>query len=340
MSALERYEPPRSLGEIERLASHFYDSGLFGNSPKTQGEIIVKMLAGAENGFPPFASVQGIHVIQGKPEMGADLLARAVKQSGRYDYRVREMSDERVRIEFFDGDESIGESSFSMSDAKRAGISNAMYGKYPRNMLFARAMSNGVAWFCPDATSTRFYTDGEINGQDRSEPETVIHEVTVERGPFPDTGEEVRVTGWVDRAPVQPVEPSLPREPVAGEPEAIVAEQLAAIGADGRKRLKAHMRALDAVQGDQRKPETWINSIIDNWGGQYVWDDNGLPMYTDLARVLEGCEAIQRVDTPLERQQNADARADREAEGLFEEHAPKAQGALTPRMYDANLAGS
>src|SRR4051812_4272281 len=88
MSALERYQPPQRLDEIERLADHFTKSGLFGNTPKTQGEIIVKMLAGAENGFPPFASVQGIHVIQGKPEMGADLLARAVKQSGRYDYRV------------------------------------------------------------------------------------------------------------------------------------------------------------------------------------------------------------------------------------------------------------
>jgi hypothetical protein len=181
MSALQRYEPPQRLDEIERLADHFTKSGLFGNTPKTQGEIIVKMLAGAENGFPPFASVQGIHVIQGKPEMGADLLARAVKQSGRYDYRVREISDEACRIEFFADGESLGESSFTMQDAKRAGIASGMYGKYPRNMLFARAMSNGVAWYCPDATSTRFYVDGEIAApRVVPESETVIHEVTVE----------------------------------------------------------------------------------------------------------------------------------------------------------------
>src|SRR4051812_48416154 len=113
MSALERYQPPRSLGEIERLAEHFASSGLFGRSPQTQSEIIVKMIAGAENGFPPFASVQGVHIIQGRPEVGADLLARAVKQSGRYDFRVREISDERCVIEFFQDGESIGVSPFS-----------------------------------------------------------------------------------------------------------------------------------------------------------------------------------------------------------------------------------
>jgi hypothetical protein len=213
MSALQRYEPPQRLDEIERLADHFTKSGLFGNTPKTQGEIIVKMLAGAENGFPPFASVQGIHVIQGKPEMGADLLARAVKQSGRYDYRVREISDEACRIEFFADGESLGESSFTMQDAKRAGIASGMYGKYPRNMLFARAMSNGVAWYCPDATSTRFYVDGEIAApRVVPESETVIHEVTVEPDPEPVS------------VPEQPVEPPPPGAPIAGEPERIVAD--------------------------------------------------------------------------------------------------------------------
>jgi hypothetical protein len=56
MSALERYQPPRSLGEIERLAGHFAKSGLFGGNPS---QIIVKMLAGAENGIPPFARCRG-----------------------------------------------------------------------------------------------------------------------------------------------------------------------------------------------------------------------------------------------------------------------------------------
>lgn len=34
------------------------------------------------------------------------------------------------------------------SDAAKAGTQNM--GKFPRNMLFARCISNGVKWFCPD----------------------------------------------------------------------------------------------------------------------------------------------------------------------------------------------
>jgi hypothetical protein len=37
--------------------------------------------------------------------------------------------------------------------------------KFPRNMLFARAMSNGVKWYCPDVTSgVTVYSEGEISG--------------------------------------------------------------------------------------------------------------------------------------------------------------------------------
>lgn len=317
MSALERYQAPQRLDEIERLAGHFERSGLFGNSPKTQGEIIVKMLAGAENGFPPFASVQGIHVIQGKPEMGADLLARSVKQSERYDYRVRHINDSECVIEFFEGGESLGLSEFSMKDAERAGLKTQMYGKYPRNMLFARAMSNGVAWYCPDATSTRFYVDGEISGprpdvwddqravedaaQAAEDAETVIHEVTVEPAP-----------------------------PVAGEPERVVADQLAALGADGRKRLKAHMRRIGAVHGDERKPQTWISSIIETWSGDFDDVPGDGPMYADLANVLERLDAAFRVETPLTRQAEDDAANDAEIDELFQSQNPDA---ITLPMY-------
>jgi hypothetical protein len=38
-----------------------------------------------------------------------------------------------------------------------------MWEKYPRNMLFARAMSNGVAFHCPDVMNgIRVYAEGEI----------------------------------------------------------------------------------------------------------------------------------------------------------------------------------
>jgi phage recombination protein Bet len=136
------------------------------------------------------------------------------------------------------------------------------------------------------------------------------------------------------RVPEQPVEPPPPGAPIAGEPEAIVADQLAAIGADGRKRIKAFLRENAEIDGDQRQASTWINAIIKEWG------EGDPPPYTNLAGCLAALDRAYPPSTPLSRQEDADTRADKEAEGLFENHAPKAQGALTPRMYDANQAGS
>ena len=103
-------------------------------------------------GFAPFASVNGIHIIQGKPTVSANLMAAAVKRSARYDYRVREMSATLCRLEFFERVggklESLGLSEFTAADAQKAGTQNLA--KFARNMLFARAMSNGVRWYCPD----------------------------------------------------------------------------------------------------------------------------------------------------------------------------------------------
>lgn len=130
--------------------SNYFDGK--GNTPQAVAQIATKILAGREMGFGPFASVNGIHIIQGRPSVGANLLASAVKSSGRYDYRVREMTNDVCRIEFFEreGDkkESIGQSSFTKEDAVKAGTQNLV--KFARNMLFARALSNGVRWFCPD----------------------------------------------------------------------------------------------------------------------------------------------------------------------------------------------
>ena len=143
------------LETIQRTGKMLAASGYFegkGDSPQAIAMMATKIMAGREMGFGPFASVNGIHIIQGKPTVGANLMAAAVKGSARYDYRVREMTDKVCKIEFFEreGDKktSIGISEFTAADATKAGTKNM--DKFARNMLFARAMSNGVRWYCPD----------------------------------------------------------------------------------------------------------------------------------------------------------------------------------------------
>jgi hypothetical protein len=142
---LVRYQAP--MEEIERAASAMHKSKFFADSVDVN-QAIVKVMAGAEIGIGAFASMTGIHIIKGKPTYGANILAAKVKGSGKYDYRVKEISEKACEIEFLQSGASLGVSRFTIEDARKAGTQNT--DKFPRNMLFARAMSNGIKWFTPD----------------------------------------------------------------------------------------------------------------------------------------------------------------------------------------------
>lgn len=153
----------RSIDDVERAALAMSKSGYFADAAQ-QAQAIVKILAGQELGFGAFASMTGVHIIQGKPTFSANLMAAAVKRSGKYNYRIREITDTVCEIEFFEDGKPAGISRFTVEDAKRAGTKNL--DKYPRNMLFARAMSNGVRWFAPDIFGgTPAYTPEELGAE-------------------------------------------------------------------------------------------------------------------------------------------------------------------------------
>jgi hypothetical protein len=99
--------------------------------------------------------MSGLHIIKGKAVLAANLMAAAIKRAGKYDYRSA-VNDDEARIEFrqrtVDGGwETIGITSFTMDDAKRAGLGGDNWRKYPKAMLFARAISAGYKQHCPDA---------------------------------------------------------------------------------------------------------------------------------------------------------------------------------------------
>jgi len=157
--------PAAAEVDLFRLGDVLAQSGYFQDA-RQAAQAIVKVMAGRELGFGPIASMTGIHIIQGRPAIGADLMAKAVKRSGRYNYRVTELTDEACSIEFFEKTaeawQPIGTSKFTRQDAIKAKTKNL--DAFPRNMLFARAMSNGVKWYCPDALGLTTYTPEELEG--------------------------------------------------------------------------------------------------------------------------------------------------------------------------------
>ena len=132
--------------EVAQIGKAMVDSGYFADS-KNAAQAIVKVMAGRELGLGAFASMTGIHIIQGKPALGANLLASLIKNDRRYDYRVIELTDTRCEIQFTENGEECGRSVFTEDDAKRVGTKNM--NKFPKNMLFARAISNGAKWYTP-----------------------------------------------------------------------------------------------------------------------------------------------------------------------------------------------
>jgi hypothetical protein len=147
------------ISELMNLAKAFAESGMFSDT-KSAAQAIVKIQAGQEIGIPPFAAMTGIHIIQGKPTIGAGLIASRLKGSGKYDYRVVEASEKVCSIDFYQGNTKIGNSTFTIEDAKKALTKNI--DKFPKNMLFARAISNGVKWYCPDIFSGPVYVPEEM----------------------------------------------------------------------------------------------------------------------------------------------------------------------------------
>lgn len=161
--------------EVERAAKAMAGSGFFADT-RQASQAIVKILAAREIGLGPFAGMTGVNIIQGKPAFGANIMAACVKKSGRYNYRVTEMTEKACSIEFMErlGGKwiAVGISTFTIEDARKAGTKNL--DKFPRNMLFARAMSNGVKWFCPDVMNgSTVYTPEEL-GADVDEDGNIV----------------------------------------------------------------------------------------------------------------------------------------------------------------------
>lgn len=155
-------EPPQRDATVMELAAVVAGSRDFPDC-RTPEKAAVRILAGREMGVGPINSVIGIRVQNGRVSMDATLMAGAIKRSGRYDYRVTEHTNEACSLEFSENGQKVGDSAFTWEDAKKANLDKkSTWKEYPRNMLFARALSNGARWFCPGIFGGAIYTHEEL----------------------------------------------------------------------------------------------------------------------------------------------------------------------------------
>lgn len=153
LAALAKVETPVAGLDVQTLGRVLVQSGYFQDTKMSQA--IVKVLAGQEIGLGPIAAMQGVYLVKGRVSYSANVIASSIQRSGRYRYRVQKLDRSVCTLQFYErwsgGKwEPVGESTFTLDDAKQAGLLNGTYTQYPRNMLFARALTNGARWYCPD----------------------------------------------------------------------------------------------------------------------------------------------------------------------------------------------
>lgn len=165
-----------TFDDLQRFSNAAAKSGYF-KETNDIAQAIVKIHYGMELGISPIAALQGLYTVDGRPAMSAALMASIIKRSGRYNFRIVKHDDTECVIDFYEGNLKCGTSSFTIKDAERAKlVKKDVWEKYPRNMLFARALANGARWNCADLFLGPIYTAEELGGGFNRDEDMIIVE--------------------------------------------------------------------------------------------------------------------------------------------------------------------
>lgn len=153
---------PTTMNEAFTIATALGKTGLFGQMDP--GIAFAKIAIALDLGLSPTQGLRSIHIVEGKPELDYSVVGSLMKNHG-YRWVVAILDTETCVLEFYDKeDRHIGTSSFTKDDAIAANLAGKKNWKtYARNMLFARALTNGARWFAPEVYGGAIYHRGEID---------------------------------------------------------------------------------------------------------------------------------------------------------------------------------
>ena len=135
------------VDQIERMALAVAKSGLFG--VKTPDQAMALMLVAQAEGMHPAIAARDYHVINGRPTLRADaMLARFQQAGGKVEWG--EYTDQRVVGTFSHPQGGSVRIEWTTKMAQDAGLTrNPTWKAYPRQMLRARCISEGIRTIFP-----------------------------------------------------------------------------------------------------------------------------------------------------------------------------------------------
>jgi hypothetical protein len=149
------------LSDMQQMAKIGVESNFFGIKKPT--EAMALMLIAQAEGKHPATVFSQYHVIQGRPALKADAMLARFQQAGG-SVQWTERTDKSCAATFAHPQGGKCDIRWTLDDAKRAGLLNGKsnWNQYPRQMLSARVVSEGVRAVFPGVLGG-FYTPEEVS---------------------------------------------------------------------------------------------------------------------------------------------------------------------------------
>lgn len=163
MSEMIKYQEQKQ--ELEYF-NHLAMIAAKGGGLKESPEVIINiMLTAKDFGISPMKAINsGFQVIKGKICMTTNLMADRIRKAG-HSIRIPEWTSEKCIILGVrkDNGDSI-KFEYTIEDAKLAGLtSNPNWSKFPKNMLYCRAMSTLARTLFPDVVGNAYSEDEQYD---------------------------------------------------------------------------------------------------------------------------------------------------------------------------------
>jgi len=156
------------VDQVERMALAVAKSGLFG--VKTPDQAMALMLIAQAEGLHPAIAATHYHVINGRPTLKADAMMARFQTAGG-SVRWGEYTERRVVGTFSHPQGGSVEIEWTLDMAITAGLTkNPTWKSYPRQMLRARCISEGIRTVFPGVV-VGTYTPEEAEDMDPQTPQ-------------------------------------------------------------------------------------------------------------------------------------------------------------------------
>lgn len=148
------------------LIGAMIQSGYFKDATSIS-KAVTKALIGQSMGMGLVQSMNSLYVIDGKVAMDSHAIRNTAVMAG-YTIKTLELSEQKCRLEWSvrkdNKDEVLGTSEYTWDDATKAGLTEKQnWRKFPKDMLFARAITRGARMYANQAFANQpIYERDEI----------------------------------------------------------------------------------------------------------------------------------------------------------------------------------